>query len=285
MTPPRKGEYFGRFDIQALCKSPHDYPAKWVLVLTMYLDESIESDDGYAVVAGFIGTDTAWAECMQLWRNARPPNGFHAKALRVKERHRTMLATLGAIPAKAGLILVFGSVLVRDYSDLIQGNVGEVLQSGYITAMTALISMLMTRLDPMERVEIICETQIEYAGMRELVMQQAQRNPLWQTPSGEPRIAKWSSIARSMILEPSDYATHSLFQRLREPNGWKSIIFSPILNNPSRCGWCMTSEYPRGLVNNAISAHGPLAKANKQQKGALRRQLTELSEENPSDRT
>lgn len=238
----------------------------------MYLDESVEGNDGFAVVAGFIGTDAAWNECMRQWRLVqRPAKGWHMKTLRVKERHRATLATLGEAPRNNGLILVFESVRLGDYKELAHGTLSEVVLSGYMVALSAVLSLLMVTLDPSERIELIFETQVEYAGMRELLLQFAQLEPEWQTPNGQLRISKWSSNQKSMILEPSDYAAHSLLQRLRDASGWKSRIFAPILANPSRVGWCMPGQFPRALVN----AH-EWPKMSKLEKSTFRARLKDL---------
>jgi hypothetical protein len=42
-------------EIEDLCVSPIDFPAKWAAMIFGYFDESGENGDGFVVVAGFVG--------------------------------------------------------------------------------------------------------------------------------------------------------------------------------------------------------------------------------------
>ncbi|ADW67704.1 hypothetical protein AciX9_0633 [Granulicella tundricola MP5ACTX9] len=248
-------------------------------MLTMYLDESLEQNDGYAVVAGFIGNDESWNLCMRLWgeslaRHNRP--SLHMKDLRWKRnRHTAMLADLGGIPSQCGLTLVYASVKVSDYLDLIQGTLGEVIASGYHLAMLMVLGYSMAVLPPEDRVEVICEQQDEFSGVRESFLKLAFEMEEWKTPGGLPRVAKWSAIPKSRILEPSDFAAYALLQALRDVKSKKTEMCAPILLNPRTMGHCIGREEARIGVSGFIAQtkDGAIAQISSKARAYVRRRF------------
>jgi len=243
-------------------------------MLSMYLDESLEPDEGYAVVAGFIGDDMAWNRCVLQWRIVLALMGrtsLHMKTLRgwKDDRNRDLLRHLGLIPARSGLALVYASVKFSDYSDLVSGASIEIISEGYLLSLFNVVAMTMAGLPEDERLEVIWEQQPVYSGVRESMFSLAARMPDWKTPDGVPRLAKWSSKAKSTILEPSDYACYALLQRLRDPSSKKSSLCAPILGNPRQYGWHMTRDQIRtGLTEfrEANSdAFNPMTREKKQE--------------------
>jgi hypothetical protein len=267
--------HYAHPDLAGLCRSPHDFPPKWAFMLTLYLDESLEADEGYAVVAGFMGNDKAWEDCMAQWRvGLGKTPALHMKSLRGwnKSRNDRLLKRLGEIPAKCGLTLIYASVKYSDYSDLVKNTGLELVAEGYLTSLFFAVAGAIKRTPDTERIEVICEQQVEYAALREAMFRMASRFPEWQTPEGNSRLAKWSSIPKSMILEPSDYAAYAILQMLRNPTSLRSKACSPILRNPRRIGWNVPGEHMRsgmGKLMETIS-RGDYATMTKKQKREYR---------------
>ena len=141
-------------------------------MLTVYLDESMESGDSHVVVAGFMGNKLAWVKCVRNWRRVLKKHGrtsIHMKELRLKERHRGMLKSLGEIPANCGLRLIFGSVNVGAYKPAITGTVMEVASAGYIYAFQIAILSALWSVPEGQRLEVICEAQKEFNDRRDNV--------------------------------------------------------------------------------------------------------------------
>src|SRR5216117_2373707 len=94
-----------RKDLDGFFSSPQDHPAKWLFMLTAYVDESGHESPDWVIVAGLLGNDDQWK---QLATDCRLALGnrkrFHMKSLRWKhERTKKLLQTLGPLPAKCGL--------------------------------------------------------------------------------------------------------------------------------------------------------------------------------------
>ena len=216
-----------------LCESPHDNLPKWAAVLTAYFDESMESGDGVVVVAGFIGNRSAWVSCVRKWRRVLKSYGrqsIHLKELRFQgNRHKAMLADLGAIPDNCGLRLLFGCVDVRSYKSLVGGKIIEVNATGYLFAYQKALISAMRSVPKGQRLEVICEQQHIYAVRKDNMNSAAAMIPRYIDKHGKSVLAKWSSIPKSTILEPSDYAAFALLQRLIDPKSKKAIFCTPIL--------------------------------------------------------
>jgi hypothetical protein len=250
-------------------------------MLTMYLDESLEQDEGHAVVAGFVGDDAAWDRCILQWGITLARFGrtsLHMKELRGwnDEKHRDLLRSLGLIPAQSGLALAYASVKFSDYADLVRGTLIEVISEGYLSSLFNVVAMTIAGLPEDERLEVVWEQQSVYSGVREAVFSHAARMPDWETSDGVPRLAKWSSMAKSTILEPSDYACYALLQRLRDPLSRKSALCAPILANPRQYGFCMTRDQIRSWLTEFREANSdafdPMTKEQKKEYRAAFRQ-------------
>ena len=218
--------------LAGLCESPHDFPPRWAALLTLYLDESMEQDDGYVVVAGFIGKKSAWVDCGRKWRKALGMNNhLHMRELRAwdKDRNKELLEKLGSIPASCGLTLAYCSLKVSDYRDLMTGTVVELSNEGYITALRMLVVCLMKSLPAGQRMEVICEAQNAFAARREHTFLTLAALPEYQDRNGFSRLAKWSSVPKTSLLEPCDYAAYALLQHLKDPESRKATLCAPIL--------------------------------------------------------
>jgi hypothetical protein len=128
----------------------HDNPPRWACMLAAYLDESIESLDGHAVVAGFLGNKESWAQSSEQWGKVLASFGrksLHMRSLRWKRnRHKEMLSALAEVPHDCGLQPVFASVCFSDYKDEIEDYAIPGLTSGYLVAMYGCVWSLVEHL-------------------------------------------------------------------------------------------------------------------------------------------
>ena len=223
------------YDLDGFFESPHDNPPQWALMLTAYFDESFEGPDGYAVMAGFLGNKRSWLKCAEAWRSALGQNrSLHMKKLRgwKRDRNKSLLATLGAIPHACDLQPVFAAVRLSDYRDDLKKYGGPV-SNGYFVTLVGAVSAIPETLPPSERVELIFEQQTEYAFVREYALKVISKLPQYRK-KGKRLIAKSSTIPKSILLEPSDYLAYALMQTLVDPYSRRAQLCSPILKQGKR---------------------------------------------------
>jgi hypothetical protein len=81
-------------ELDGFFTSPHDVPAKWLLVLYAYLGESVqEQTEEWMSMGGFVGTSEQWSLAASLWPSAIAPR---------KNLHMKSQAGIGAADAVAG---------------------------------------------------------------------------------------------------------------------------------------------------------------------------------------
>ena len=210
----------------------------------------MEQDDGYVVVAGFMGRKSAWVDCGRKWRKALGMNShLHMRELRSweKDRNKDLLEKLGSIPASCGLTLIYCSLKVLDYRDLMAGTIVELANEGYITALRTLVVCLMKLLPAGQRIEVICEDQNAFAARREHTFLTLAALPEYHNRHGLSKLAKWSSIPKTSLLEPCDYAAYALLQRLKDPASRKAKLCAPILKCRT-LGLPLSRDDVRGLL-------------------------------------
>ena len=199
-----------------------------------YFDESREQDEGYVVVAGFIGNKRSWKNYVRLWNDVLQGQALHMKALRLggdkaERRWKDRLERLGAIPKQVGLRPFVGSVRTKDYKHLIEGTSAELVLSGYGIALLAMLGAIFASDLPPHRIELLFEEQIEHAVNRERAISFFRDSHDLTNRHGLSRIAKSSSIQKSMILEASDYLSYAVLYQLIDPDSQKARLTSPIL--------------------------------------------------------
>jgi hypothetical protein len=163
-----------------------------------------------------------------------------------------MLRDFGSIPGRSGLRLIFASVNVGAYKPSIAGTVMEVSSAGYIYAFQIAILSALRHVPEGQRLEVICEHQAEYNARRDNVSYSCTLLPECKNKNGKPKLAKWSSIPKSTILEPSDYAAFALLQWLRNSESNKVRLCEPILDTPLRGGICMNDERSRTVIADIL---------------------------------
>jgi hypothetical protein len=226
-------------------------------MLTMYLDESIEQEDGYVVIAGFLGKKSSWVRCARRWRGELGAHkSLHLKTLRGwhTNRNKNLLERLGKVPDSCGLTLVHCSVKVSDYRDLVAGTMVELNNAGYLTALRILVVNVINNLPVGERLEVICEAQPTYAARREILFSLLNSMPEFQDRHGFPKLAKWSSVPKSTLLEASDYACYALLQRLRDAASRRAVLCSPILSGRYYIGGHVSRDQARTTLTSMKAA-------------------------------
>lgn len=237
------------FDTEGLCESPHDSPPKWALMLTAYLDESFQSGDGYAVMAGFFGNKDSWQKCAEEWRAVLGPmRSLHMNKLRWKgDRHKTLLERLGAVPHSCGLQPVFASVRLGDYKEKLKYPGGPI-SNGYFVTCVGVAVVTLASLPKGERVELLFEQQLEHAMAREYALYTIGKDPRFRTKH-RSALAKSGSIPKSVLLEPSDYLAYAIMQTLVDPESLRARLCAPILRQgKKRIGGRLTEKEVRRIL-------------------------------------
>jgi hypothetical protein len=200
-----------------------------------YFDESCEDGDGYVIVAGFIGKKRSWKEYVRRWTEVLDGRPLHMKTLRLgcktaERRWRQKFEILGAIPKEAGLRPFVGSVRTSDYRHLIKGTTADLVLAGYPVALIAMVDgILHSDLPRQNRIEFIFEQQVPFAVQRERAFAFLRNFSGHKAHHGKSRIAKSSSIEKSILLEASDYLAYAVLYQFLDPNSQKAELTSPIL--------------------------------------------------------
>lgn len=225
------------YELEGLFYSPLGDHPKWALMLTMYVDESIDSKSGLCVVAGYLGKRKQWATYIDAWEKARGEReSLHLATMRLgskraKARHQENLERLGFIPAVCGLKPIVGSIRHSDYLDLVKGTVSEVILAGYPMALIAMLDEMAKHLAKDERVEVVFEQQATYAAQRERAMILWNRLPHHRVKRDKGIVAKWLSMEKGILTEASDYLCYAIVQRDKDKNSQKAKLTSPILDS------------------------------------------------------
>lgn len=228
-----------------------------------YFDESGEPGDGYVVVAGFIGKKRSWKEYVRRWGGVLKGQPFHMKTLRLggkiaERRWKNKLELLGAIPKDVGLRPFVGSVRTSDYRHLIRGTATDLVLAGYPVALISMVdAILNSDLPRLDRIEFIFEVQKEFAVERERAFAFVRNMPEHNAHHGKSRIAKTSSMEKSILLEASDYLAYAVLYQLLDPNSQQANLASPILRAYDGCidHRCMGGHQAIELINAMRENH------------------------------
>lgn len=278
-------------DIESAFSTPHDDPPGWVVVLTAYLDESSGSPDGFYVVGGYLGNDTAWRVCSTLWKDALAEYGLsslHLKELRLgsnkaEKRHGAMLEHFGKIPAKCGLYAIYGSVTQSDYTDLTNDTNAQIAMDGYPLALWTAIPAILRFIPPTDRLKLVFEQQIEHAAMREIVLSQIAAQTQYRTTTGSLTLAGWESLPASTLFEPADYLCYAVLQNHIDKQSQKARLTRPILDSPPVYFSHMDRDHARMLVNQMgeVNGGGTMTKQERKETMRAMRDMAAVIKENP----
>ncbi len=181
-------------------------------MLTAYIDESVESPHGYTVMAGFLGDESQWTVFAEKWEKALlPKRHLHMNKLRgwKSDQHKQMLEKLAAVPYECGLQSLYSSVNVSEYENKIPAFKTKAFAKGYFVTLVGLAAAVLDAIPKNERVEFVFEEQKEFAAVREHALGLMAKSPTLQRKQGNSALAKWSSVPKSSLLEPSDYLAYA----------------------------------------------------------------------------
>lgn len=240
-------------DTDGLCESPHDCPAKWCAMITLYLDESGTHDKHHVVVAGFAGKKRHWTHFSKEWpkgRGDRPR--LHLNTMPLKSRkEKDWLESLAPIPYESKLRAVFGVVNVADYFDLVQGTVAEVHTHGACLALAQIVDGLMTAIPGDERFEF----QFEASPLDfyiDKMMKILTRYPGMRRYDGKSRIARWSFVPKEdcILFEPADYLANHIYHMKLDSTSQRAQWTEPIVRGREIIGSTMSRETARRLFSH-----------------------------------
>src|SRR6266700_7322664 len=131
-------------------ETPHDRRPRYVLVITVYLDESRHEDpNSFMVLAGFWGNKEQWDALAADWVSGlgKRQKPLHMRTLRLNSeagirRAEKQLPLLGALPYKHGLSPIYAAVKTGDYQDIIKTPEQRGRFPGYSICLTAVIQKL-----------------------------------------------------------------------------------------------------------------------------------------------
>ena len=229
-------------EIEDLCVSPFDFPAKWAAMIFGYFDESVEHGDGFVVVAGFVGRRKDWKNFLKLWRKELGDRqSLHLSAMRLgspiaPKRYGDLLRRLGSVPHQSNLHAFAGSVRTAHYADRIKDTVAELTLAGYCVSLVAMVDAVLESkaLPKRDRIEFTFEDQMEFAIPRAALFRGFRQLEKYKTHHGKSRVGKDAAMAKSPLLEASDYLAYAILQQLINPDSQKAQLTAPMLlaSNP-----------------------------------------------------
>jgi hypothetical protein len=249
-------------ECDGLCESPHDDPPRWCAMIYGYFDETEEA--GYSVVAGFVGRKNAWKSLVKEWIKVSDGKPIHLKAMRLghnkaPSRHGELLRKLGLLPAQCKVRPFVGYVKTSDYFPGIKGTTAELVLKGYMASLLAMVDCMMeSDLRKTDRIEFLFEEKFEFATARAQLFEDLYRMPEYKIgDSGRSRIAKFSTLPKSTILEPSDYLSHAVWQSLVDPESQQARLTAPILESFDHIdSKTIAKEQIEGLMGVSLLSQG-----------------------------
>jgi len=223
-------------EVHRFFETPHDNPAKYLITLTTYVDESQhEATSRHVVVAGFCGDESQWTGLVNPWRaGLGNRKALHMKDLywhgkAAERRTKQLLARLGPIPTQCTLSPVYGATRVSDYWDLIQGNTElEQKMCGYMVCLAVIFAAFVTVLPPLTEVKVVCEKQNQYEPLARVLF-----DSFGQDARGDQQKPQFKSIEfiekdSSLLTQPSDFLAFAMGKYLDERDSRKDFWCRPI---------------------------------------------------------
>lgn len=253
-----------KMELDGFFESPEDNPPKWLCMLRLYLDESIDDATGMCFVAGYMGKKKHWKNYVKAWRKElEPRTSIHISQLRLgssqaPKRYSDLLNRLGGVPEKCGLRPIVGSICRKDYASKVSGTVLEILMEGYILAILGLMDELGKHLHN-EPVIVFFEEHVIHATLRESAM------ILWRKrhkrSSGFSSLVGWGSVPKGTLTEAADYLCYASQQFYLDPNSQKTALTAAILNQDvihSHTGKASIDEWIRQISISRVGHPIPL---------------------------
>lgn len=239
--------------VEGLCEAPHDCPAKWCIVLIVYLDESGTHSDEYTVVAGFVGKKRHWSKFEKAWKEGLGNRPFlHLSTMGfTNPTEKQWLEKLGSIPYECGLKPVYGGVCRNDYLDLAKGTVGEVHGQAAPLCLVPIVDGLISEIPGDERFEFIFEaSNLEFYFCK--MMRMIASFPGLFRYDKRPRAAHWEFMPKSESsrFQPGDYLANHLWNWNEDSNSIRSQWTLPIASNRKLIGGRLERDRARNLFKH-----------------------------------
>jgi hypothetical protein len=245
-------------ELDGFFESPEDNPPARLLMIRAYLDESGHEQKQHVIVAGHAGTESAWRKFIPAWQQALGPQRkrLHMQELRWSKLYtRGLLAKLGEVPARCGLVRVIGGVKVSDYEDLVSGTEVEKMFKGYIPALFTAVNHLLIAAPDDDKVEIVIEHQHEYLPYVENAFAAIRglRDKRLYRSDGVHKLARWGFGYKedTALFDQADYLAYAVLQDCRDPESTRAKWCSPILKGGKSCGEVLTRKQARDALLNA----------------------------------
>jgi len=116
-----------------------------------------------------------------------------------------------------------------EYEHLIAGTAEGAALEGYMVALGNAVSALLRLVPRSERIEVIFETQSDYASRRDGFFEHMASVPEFVTFDGKPIFAKWSSVPKSVLVEAFDCLAYAFLQKFIDRHSYKARITKPFL--------------------------------------------------------
>lgn len=232
-------------------RSPsRNYP--FLCMLRVYFDESGHHGGRFCVVAGFIGNEDQWTEFEKSWLVALAPRKhLHMNGLRwTKPRTARLLARLGPVPHKHGLMPVVGVVTHSAYAAAIAPTMPFLKPWLLCVGMCA--RDILRWLPPYETIKFVFEQQTEYE--RHVQMLYSAMLALGAT---EPRFVGLEFVRKqaTYCTEPADYLAFQWREFCANKDSHKATLGLSIMGNENTrmLGDIWTRDELRGFADQVAA--------------------------------
>jgi hypothetical protein len=247
---------YNRIDIEGLCESLHDCPAKWSAMISLYIDESGTHKKSHVIVAGFLGKKRHWSKFDPVWNAGLGNRPFlHINGMPFKyETERVWLEALAPIPYECGLKAGYGGVNVADYEDLVKGTVAEVYAHSVSLALVPLILDLVAKIPGDERFEFNFEDSPLNFYIGKMMGMIAGYRGL-RRHDGKSRIAGWAFRPKheSSLFQPADYIANHLYNKQMNPESRRALWTAPICRDRELIGGLFRRDSIRSVFAHITS--------------------------------
>ncbi len=235
--------------VKELVVVPHDRPsARYLCVLTAFLDESGTHDKDLCVVAGFLGTDEQWVTVEEQWVQGLKKHNrkaLHMKSLRWSKPHRLvpLLQTLGPIPVRCGLTRIFGVIRFADYEDLLPNDTDvKATMSPYMIAAGWCFARTFKNIPNTERVNFVFERQDKYSPWKYLP------EFLFGTIFQKRIAISYVDKDCTPLTQPADYLAFAIRYMQISPRSNKAQMTKSIVGDGKGYGAQVSKDYMRHSI-------------------------------------
>jgi hypothetical protein len=227
-------------------------------VLTAYMEESGVHDKDWCVVAGFVGDDKQWKDCIDKWKpGLGRSRSLHMRKLRWNktERVKKLLNTLGPIPESCGLKKIWAGLRLQDYEDLLPQELRLNQEISPYMLCTSMIFARTAKLLPVgQRVAFVFALQKQYSRLVAL--------PEWFLRNFlRDRFTVTYLTERTMLTEPADYLAFEIRQCQIDINSKKARLGHSIIGDGQGYGAIATRDGVRRVMTNTIEKLARLQKS------------------------